>query len=153
MKSFSDEYLGKLKITPKLVGLMNSISEYKGKEELYFRQSPDILESMLDIARVESAESSNRLEGIIVKHSRIKALIEKNSPPKNRSEEEVAGYRDALDRIHNMYEGMPVSNSVILMLHSLLYKYTNIKAGEWKKTDNKIRKTCHKTQMQSCDCH
>ena len=138
MKSFSEEYLNNIKITPDLLGLINTLSEYKGKEQLYAKQSPDVLNSLLEEAKIESTESSNRIEGVIVNHDRVKALVAKNSNPRGRSEEEVAGYRDALDRIHTMYEAMPISNNVILMFHTMLYKYTNIKAGNFKKSDNKI---------------
>lgn len=137
MRSFEEKYIKNLFIPPEMISALTALSEFKGKEALYHRQSRDMLETLIQIAKIESAESSNRIEGIVVPHKRVEALF-KNSVPKDRPEQEVAGYRDALARIHEMHEGMPLSSNVILTLHSMLYKYTNIKAGEWKKSDNEI---------------
>jgi len=137
MKSFEESYIKNLFIPPEMIPNLTALTEFKGKETLYQRQSRDTLETMLQAAKIESAESSNRIEGVIVPHKRVEALF-KSSTPKNRSEQEVAGYRDALARIHEMHKGMPLSNNVILMFHSMLYKYTTIKSGEWKKGDNEI---------------
>lgn len=82
------------------VWLTNSIAEYKGKQELYAKQSPQILKTLLETALIESAESSNRIEGVTVDHARLKPLVIGHSKPRDRSEEEVAGYRKALDLIH-----------------------------------------------------
>ena len=113
MKSFSEEYLNKMRITPQLLNLTNALSEYKGKEALYARQSPDVLERLVELAKIESVESSNRIEGINVKHGRIVDIVEKQSTPRNRSEEEVAGYRDALAYIHENYKAVPVAQHQI----------------------------------------
>jgi len=137
MKSFEENYIKTLKIPPAVISQISSLSEFKGKERLYEKQSPDTLDSLVQLAKIESAESSNRIEGVIVPHKRVEALF-RNSKPRNRSEEEVAGYRDALNRIHEMHEGMELSENVVLMFHAVIYKYTNIKAGEWKRGDNKI---------------
>lgn len=137
MKSFEKTYLGNLSIPQGVISQIASLAEFKGKEKLYERQSPETLEALRNVAMIESAESSNRIEGIFVPHERVEALIKK-SAPKNRPEEEVAGYRDALNRIHEMHDAIPLSTNVILMFHSLLYKYTNVKSGEWKKGDNEI---------------
>ena len=86
------------------VWLMNSISEFKGKQELYAKQSPQILKSLIGMALIESAESSNRIEGVTVDRKRLKPLIIGHSKPRDRSEEEIAGYRKALDLIHQKYK-------------------------------------------------
>lgn len=138
MKSFSDAYLNNIHITPTILNTVSRLSEYKGKEELYAKQSPDTLVRLVEQAKVESSESSNRIEGIDVDHNRVKALVVKNSKPRNRSEQEVAGYRDALEKIHTMYEGMPVSVDNILLFHEMLYKYTEAPGGSFKRTDNVI---------------
>ncbi len=122
MKSFSEEYLNKIHITPYLLNLTNALSEYKGKEELYAKQSPDVLDKLVERAKVESVESSNRIEGIDVKHERVVDIVQQQSAPRNRPEEEVAGYRDALDYIHTNHEAVPVSLNSILMLHEFLFK-------------------------------
>ncbi len=137
MRSFEEKYINNLFIPPEMISALTALTEFKGKETLYHRQSRDTLETLIQVAKIESAESSSRIEGIIVPHKRVEALFKK-SAPKDRPEQEVAGYRDALARIHEMHEGMPLSSNVILTLHSMLYKYTNIKAGEWKKSDNEI---------------
>lgn len=138
MKSFSEEYFKNLFTPPEMLPTFTALGEYKGKELLFQRQSRDVLEKMVMVAKIESAESSNRIEGVIVPHKRVEALFNK-SMPKNRSEQEVAGYRDALQKIHEMHDGMPISNNVVLMMHSSLYKYvTGVKSGEWKRSDNEI---------------
>ncbi len=138
MKSFSEEYLNKIHITPHLLGLTNALSEYKGKEELYFKQSPDILDKLVEQAKVESVESSNRIEGIDVKHERVIDIVQQQSTPRNRPEEQVAGYRDALEYIHTNYDAVPISLNSILMLHQFLYKFAQQEGGSFKRDDNKI---------------
>ena len=86
------------------VWLMNSIAEYKGKQELYAKQSPQILKTLLETALIESAESSNRIEGVTVDRSRLKPLVIGHSRPRDRSEEEVTGYRKVLDLLHKKYQ-------------------------------------------------
>jgi Fic family protein len=138
MKSFTDEYLNKIRITSQLLNLTNALSEYKGKETLYARQSSDALEKLVERAKVESVESSNRIEGILVKHDRVVDIVERQSVPRDRPEEEVAGYRDALNYIHENHKAVPISLNTITIFHSLLYKYTQQKGGEFKWEDNQI---------------
>ena len=88
---------------------MNSISEFKGKQELYQKQSPQILKSLIEMALIESAESSNRIEGVTVEKNRLKPLVIGHSKPRDRSEEEIAGYRKALDWIHKKYESLRIT--------------------------------------------
>jgi len=136
--SLKREYLQSLRFDASLISTLTCLAEYKGKETLFARQSPEILNSLLEVAKVESVESSNRIEGIEVSRERCEALVLKKSNPKNRSEEEVAGYRDALDLIHQLHLDMPLSKNVILQLHSTIYRFTNVKAGVWKPMDNTI---------------
>ena len=119
------------------VWLMNSISEYKGKQELYLRQSPQILKALVKMALIESAESSNRIEGVTVERKRLKPLILGHSKPLDRSEEEVAGYRKALDLIHKKHNNLDISPQTIRELHRLSHTGAG-DAGEWKKKDNEI---------------
>ena len=119
------------------VWLMNSIAEYKGKQELYAKQSPQILKTLLETALIESAESSNRIEGVTVDHARLKPLIIGHSKPRDRSEEEVAGYRKALDLIHTKYKSLRITPETIKELHRLC-RGESWDAGKWKEKDNDI---------------
>lgn len=89
---------------------------------LYVAQSPEVLNALRQIAVVESAESSNRLEGVVVAGHRLKSLVLKNATPQSRSEREVAGYRDALGLIHESGEQMPFSEGTVQQLHGILYR-------------------------------
>jgi Fic family protein len=119
------------------VWLMNSISEYKGKQQLYATQSPQVLKSLIEMAMIESAESSNRIEGITVAKARLRPLILGRSKPKDRSEDEVAGYRRALDLVHKKHGDMEISPATIRQLHSLSHAGSG-DAGQFKKKDNEI---------------
>jgi Fic family protein len=119
------------------VWLMNSISEYKGKQQLYTAQSPQMLKSLIEMAMIESAESSNRIEGVTVAKNRLRPLIIGRSKPRDRSEDEVAGYRRALDLIHKKHAGLEISAATIRQLHSLSHAGSG-DAGRFKKKDNEI---------------
>ena len=119
------------------VWLMNSISEYKGKQEMYARQSPQVLKSLVEMALIESVESSNRIEGVTVEKSRLKPLILGRSKPKDRSEDEIAGYRNALDLIHNKHDSLEISPQTLRQLHLLSHAGSG-DAGQWKRKDNEI---------------
>ena len=118
---------------------MNSISEYKGKEELYTKQSPQILKALVEMAMIESVESSNRIEGVTVDRKRLKPLIIGHSKPRDRSEEELAGYRKALDLIHKKHNSLVISPRNIQELHRLS-RLDAGDAGQWKKKNNEIIK-------------
>ena len=121
------------------VWMMNSISEYKGKEDLYTKQSPQILQSLVEMAMIESVESSNRIEGVTVDKDRLKPLVIGHSKPRDRSEEEVAGYRKALDLIHKKHDSLGISLETIQELHRLS-RLDNGDVGQWKKKNNEIIK-------------
>jgi Fic family protein len=118
---------------------LNSIEEYKGKQELYIKQSPQILKRLTEMALIESAESSNRIEGITVDQKRLRPLVLGHSVPKDRSEEEVAGYRKALSLIHQRQASLDISPETILEMHRLSHGETG-DAGQWKTRDNEIIK-------------
>ena len=121
------------------IWMMNSISEYKGKEELYSKQAPQVLKALLEMAMIESVESSNRIEGVTVDRKRLKPLIIGHSTPRDRSEEELAGYRKALDLIHKKYDTLIISPQIIQELHRLS-RFDAGDAGQWKKKNNEIIK-------------
>jgi len=138
MKSFIKK--GKeLKIPAGAVMLMNDISEFKGKQDLYAKQSPQVLKALIERALIESAESSNRIEGVTVERSRLKPIVLQQIKPRDRSEEEVAGYRKALDYIHKNYASIEITPDVIKELHSLAQAGA-WDAGKYKKKDNDIIK-------------
>jgi len=134
MNSFKRE---KVELPLSSVWLMNSIAEYKGKQELYAKQSPQILKTLLETALIESAESSNRIEGVTVEHARLKPLVIGHSKPRDRSEEEVAGYRKALGLIHTKFKSLSITTETIKELHRLCRGETS-DAGKWKEKDNDI---------------
>ena len=134
MNSFKSE---NIKLSLSSVWLMNSIAEYKGKQELYAKQSPQILKTLLEAALIESAESSNRIEGVTVDHARLKPLIIGHSKPRDRSEEEVAGYRKALELIHAKHKSLRIAPETVKELHRLC-RGESWDAGKWKEKDNDI---------------
>ena len=136
MKSFKEKNIN---LPLNTIWLMNSISEYKGKQELYMHQSPEVLNSLLEMALIESAESSNKIEGVTVDKNRLKPLVLGHSKPRDRSEEEVAGYRKALDFIHKQHKNINITPEFIKHLHSLC-RGEIWDAGKWKEKDNEIIK-------------
>jgi hypothetical protein len=100
MNSLTPEYLNSLIFTADQVSTLRLLGEYHGKQALFFKQSPETLKSLQLVAKIESSESSNRLEGVELPHKKIEELILKEAKPKSRSEQEIAGYRDALNLIH-----------------------------------------------------
>jgi len=117
---------------------LRALGEYRGKQQLFVAQSPEVLGDLRQVAAVESAESSNRLEGVVVAPSRLKSIVVRQSAPRSRSEQEVAGYRDALALIHENAEHMPFSEGTIRQLHGILYRYLPQPGGNWKATNNDI---------------
>lgn len=138
MHSLLHKYISSLSLTIQDAKTLQRLGEYKGRQELFTQQTPQILDSLKTLAIIESSESSNRLEGVTAPKERIEALVTKNSTPKNRSEQEIAGYRDALNLIHESGQHMPFSRNVVLQLHSVLYRYLPLDGGKWKSIDNQI---------------
>jgi Fic family protein len=120
------------------VAVLTALGEARGRQVLYAHQRPEVLESLKRVAVVESAESSNRLEGITAPRERIEALVLRPTRPRDRSEQEIAGYRDGLALIHESHERLPFSVNVVLQLHGLLYRYHQTSGGQFKATDNDI---------------
>jgi Fic family protein len=141
MKSLNSEYLQKQAITQNLLQTIRRIAEYKGKQDLYKEQSPQILDSLRQAAIIQSTESSNRLEGITAPLNRIRELVVKKTTPQNRSEQEIAGYRDVLNTIHANHNDIPFTTGVVLQFHRDLYQFLPGEGGKWKPTDNKITET------------
>ena len=125
-------------LTPEIVGLLTAIHEYKGEQTLFIETKPDVLTHLLEIAKVQSTEASNKIEGIYTSDDRIKKLVSEKTMPRTRSEQEIAGYRDVLTTIHESHDYIQPRPSIILQLHKNLYKYTGIEGGRYKNSDNVI---------------
>jgi len=138
MKSLDIRYLSKLSFSSEQAASMKRIGESKGKQELFSRQTPEVLETLRQAAVIESSESSNRLEGIVAPHARVEALVRQSTSPRNRPEQEIAGYRDALALVHESSRNMPFSENVILQLHAYIHRYLPEAGGKWKSADNLI---------------
>lgn len=138
MSSLRPEFLQALKYSSDDIKTMRSLGESRGKQQLYVKQTPDTLEQLRKGALIESIDASNKLEGIIAPPARMKALVEQNDEPRNRSEQEIAGYREALELIHQSDADMPVRTNVIRQLHQRIYRYMPEEGGQWKIADNKI---------------
>lgn len=138
MKSFEYGYVYDMPISHSLVSSMRLLGEFKGREGLYSRQSPEVLETLRRAAMVQSVESSNRIEGVTVAAGRIDPLVLKHAKPRDRPEKEIAGYRDALARIHADSARLKLSTGVIQGFHRDMYRYTDESGGRWKRRDNAI---------------
>ncbi len=125
-----------------IISLISKIHEYKGKQEYLIVTKKDTLETLLKVAKVESTSSSNKIEGIYTTDKRIEEIVTRKIEPKNRNEEEIAGYRDVLTLIHENYEYIDINKNIILQLHRDLYKYTGYSyGGKFKNSQNYIEET------------
>lgn len=134
---FKTEY-NKL-LTPEIVAYLTQIHEYKGRQNLFIEAKADALSELLEVAKIQSTEASNRIEGIITTDDRLKKIVRDKTMPKTRSEKEIAGYRDVLATIHESHDYIPPKPSIILQLHRDLYKYSGKSIGGcFKNSDNVI---------------
>lgn len=125
-------------LTPEIVALVAQIHEYKGEQALFIEAKTDALTELLKIAKIQSTEASNQIEGIYTSNDRLKQLVDDKTMPKTRSEKEIAGYRDVLSTIHQNYDYMPVKSTIFLQLHRDLYRYSVNEGGHYKLADNVI---------------
>ena len=125
MRAFNYSKYWEQKWDSEVLGLVAAIYKEAGKQELYLKQRPEELEKLVEIARIQSTESSNAIEGIVTTDTRIRQLVAEKTAPRNRSEQEIAGYRDALSVIHESFDAIPVTRNYILQLHKILYSHTN----------------------------
>ena len=125
-----------------IINLISKIHEYKGKQSYLLETKKDTLETLLKIAKIQSTSSSNKIEGIYTTDKRINEIVNQKLEPKNRNEEEIAGYRDVLSLIHENYDFIDINNNTILQLHRDLYKYTGYSyGGKFKNSQNYIEGT------------
>ena len=139
MREFNYSKYKDYKWDSEILGLVSGIHEYRGRQELHLTQKPAVLDKLVEVAKVQSTESSNAIEGIFTSNTRLNQLMQSKTTPKNRDEEEIAGYRFVLDMIHESYEYIPISSNYILQLHQNLYRFTNRSiGGHFKNSDNHI---------------
>lgn len=142
MRDFNYSKIKEQKWDSEVLSLIAAIYKYAGKQELYLKQRPDELEKLVEIAKIQSTESSNAIEGIVTTNTRIKQLVEESTTPKNRDEEEIAGYRDVLNIIHESFDAISITKNYILQLHKILYSHMNNPiAGQTKTMQNYISAT------------
>ena len=139
MRSFDYIESGKTLLTPHTTSLLAAIHEAKGRQSIQTTIRPDILGTLVAVARIQSTDASNRIEGISTSDSRLNDLVSEKVTPRNRNEEEIAGYRDALSVIHESHDYIPITPNVILQLHRDLFRHTPLTfAGHFKDSDNVI---------------
>lgn len=142
MRTFNYSEIKNQKWDSDILSLIAAIYKEAGKQEMYLKQRPKELEKLVEIAKVQSTEASNAIEGIVTTSTRIKQLVEEKTTPKNRDEQEIAGYRDVLNIIHQSFDAIPVTQNYILQLHKILYSHMNNPlAGRTKSVQNYISAT------------
>ena len=142
MRAFNYSAIKNQKWDSEILGLIAAIYREAGKQELYLKQRPEELEKLVEIAKVQSTEASNAIEGIVTTNTRIRQLVEEKTTPKNRDEQEIAGYRDVLGLIHESFDVIPITQNYILQLHKILYSHmNNPMAGRTKNVQNYISAT------------
>lgn len=125
-----------------ILGYIAAIYREVGKQEQYLKQRPEELEKLVEIAKIQSTEASNAIERIVTTNTRIKQLVKEKTTPKNRDEQEIAGYRDVLNVIHDNFDVIPISKNYILQLHKIMYSHMNNPlAGQTKNLQNYISAT------------
>lgn len=127
-------------LTPEIVQMIGSIHEHKGKQELFLEANVDELKNLLEVALIQSTGASNRIEGIYTTDKRLEELVREKVEPRNRSEQEIAGYREVLATIHENYEYITPRPNILLQLHRDLYSYAG-SGGNYKNADNVIAET------------
>ena len=142
MREFNYSLIRERKWDSELLELIAAIYKEAGKQELYLKQRPEDLEKLVEIAKVQSTEASNAIEGIVTTNTRIRQLVENKTTPKNRDEQEIAGYRDVLNIIHESFDAIPITRNYILQLHKILFSHMNNPvAGRTKTVQNYISVT------------
>lgn len=136
-------------LTPEIVNMLSSLHEFRGKQDIYIEAESDVLTALLDIAKIQSTKASNKIEGIYTSDERLEALVMEKTEPKNRSEAEIAGYREVLATIHDSYEYISIRPNNILQLHRDLYSFSSSDTGgRFKNTDNVIAESSKDGQQR-----
>ena len=142
MRDFHYSAIRNQKWDSEILGLIAAIYKEAGKQELYLKRRPEELEKLVEIAKIQSTEASKAIEGIVTTNTRIRQLVEEKTTPKNRDEQEIAGYRDVLSIIHESFDAIPLTRNYILQLHKIMYSHmNNPMAGQTKNVQNYISAT------------
>ena len=142
MRPYSYALIYSSLLTPDIVALLAQIHEFKGAQTSFIEAKSDTLSQLVEIAKIQSTEASNKIEGIYTSDERLKKLVLDKTTPRTRSEQEIAGYRDVLATIHDSYEYLPLKPSIILQLHRDLYRFSGKSiGGSYKNSDNVIAET------------
>lgn len=134
-----EKHLGR--VPSEVIRNLGPIEAGRGRQDLYKRQSPGTLKTLTEVARIQSTEASNAIEGITAPHKRIEELVAEKTTPRDRSEAEIAGYRSVLDTIHSSAPNIPFTENVIKQLHGDLYQFTSVRAGGYKIGPNQVEET------------
>ena len=139
MRTFNYSKIKDNKWDSQVLGLIASMYRYQGKQELYLKQRPEELNKLIEIAKIQSTEASNEIEGIVTTGIRLKKLVEEKTTPRNRNEQEIAGYRDVLNIIHDSFDAIPILKNYILQMHKIMFSHMNNPiAGQTKNVQNYI---------------
>jgi len=138
MRSLDIDFLNRQAVPIEMSGLLQKLGEFKGRQDLFHHQTPQVLKTLKEIAIIESTESSNRIEGITVPQKRFRELMAHPVKPRDRSEAEILGYRAVLSRIHTKPQDFVINEATIREFHRQIYSKTNVSGGQWKKKDNTI---------------
>ncbi|MGN0488389.1 MAG: Fic family protein [Ruminococcus sp.] len=142
MRNFNYTAIAEQKWDSEILNLIAAIYKEAGKQEMCIKQRPEEMEKLVEFAKVQSTEASNAIEGIVTTNTRIRQLVEEKIIPRNRNEQEIAGYRDALNIIHENFDVIPITHNYILQLHKILYSHmNNPQAGKTKNVQNYISAT------------
>lgn len=142
MRAFNYSLIKERTWDSETLSLVAAIYKEAGKQEMYLKQRPEELEKLVEIAKIQSTEASNAIEGIVTTNTRIRQLVEEKTTPKSRNEQEIAGYRDVLSIIHESFDAIPITQNYILQLHKILYSHMNNPvAGRTKTVQNYISAT------------
>ena len=139
MRNFDYSLLRARTFDREVINYIGLIHEFKGRQQLYLEQKPRELETLVEIARIQSTESSNAIEGIATTKARLKSLMADKTTPRDRGEKEIKGYRHVLNVIHENFDYVPIRKNYILQLHKMLYQFTEERfGGSFKDTPNEI---------------
>lgn len=142
MRSFDYMKLKNKMWNGEIVSYVAKIHECKGRQELFTRQKPVELERLVETARIQSTEASNKIEGIVTTSIRMKQLMNEKTTPRTRDESDIIGYRDVLNTIHESHDFIPIKPAYILQLHRDLLKHSGTSyGGQFKNTQNYINET------------
>ncbi len=138
-KTFDYSKLSNRTWDKEILNYIGLIHEYKGRQQLYLAQRPDDLDKLVELAKIQSTEASNAIEGIVTTNQRLAQLMSEKISPRNRAEEEIKGYRYALNLVHESFEYIPIRSNYILQLHKEMYQFLDVNfGGKFKDTANEI---------------